>query len=213
VAFSAQFGRFQHHVLTQWTSPDHPEIYLHSNIVVDGRPIGNPREGFGWHTDLTYLQQPTAYTALYGLEVTVQGGNTDFSSLYAAYDALDDEKKRRLDRYRVLRDYQKLYARRANATPLSEAQKARVPQTRHPLIRTHPINGRKGLFLGGNDVVTVLDEDGCDLGRELHDELIAFSIADEFGIAIAGRSAIFSSGITAACSTPPPNTIGSANAA
>ncbi|GAA5236329.1 TauD/TfdA family dioxygenase [Verticiella sediminum] len=180
VAFSARLGPFQHHVLTQWTLPEHPEIYVHSNIVENGRPLGNPREGFGWHTDLTYFERPTAYTVLYGVQVPREGGNTDFASLYAAYDALPQAQRERLQGCSVLRDYRKLYARRSNVEPLTEAQLARTPPTRHPLVRTHPVNGRKGLYLGGNDVVTVLDADGTDIGREIHDELLAFSIGETF---------------------------------
>ncbi len=84
VKFSQLFGPSQLHVLTQWTSKEHAEVYLHSNIVENGKLIGNPREGYGWHSDLTYLAKPTAYTFLYGVETPPTGGNTDFLSMVTA---------------------------------------------------------------------------------------------------------------------------------
>ncbi len=66
VAFSRRFGELEYHVLDQYWLPEQPEVYVISNIVENGKPIGNPREGFGWHTDLSYMPFPTAYTFLYG---------------------------------------------------------------------------------------------------------------------------------------------------
>ena len=68
IAFARRFGSIDLHVLDRYWMPGHPEIYVISNIVEDGRPIGNPREGFGWHTDLNYFANPTAVTLLYAIE-------------------------------------------------------------------------------------------------------------------------------------------------
>lgn len=59
IAFARRFGPIDLHVLDRYWMPGHPEIYVISNIVEDGRPIGNAREGFGWHTDLSSSRRIT----------------------------------------------------------------------------------------------------------------------------------------------------------
>ena len=91
--FTRLFGDPDPHILQQFALPGFPDIVVLSNIVENGRALGNRKEGFGWHTDLTYMAQPAAYTILYGLEVPPEGGDTLFASLYKAYEALDDAEK------------------------------------------------------------------------------------------------------------------------
>ena len=61
-------GELEYHVLDQYRMQIQPEIYVISNVLENGKPIGNPRDGFGWHTDQSYVARPTAYTLLYGVE-------------------------------------------------------------------------------------------------------------------------------------------------
>ena len=75
MAFTRLFGEPLPHVLQQFSLPGYPGIYVLSNIVEDGKPIGNKREGFGWHTDLAYMAQPAACTILYGIEVPPEGAD------------------------------------------------------------------------------------------------------------------------------------------
>ena len=71
-----------------------PEIYIVSNVTVNGQPIGSLGAGEAvWHTDMSYLELPPMASMLYALEVPPVGGNTSFSSMYAIYDALPDEMK------------------------------------------------------------------------------------------------------------------------
>ena len=66
-----------------------PEIYIVSNVKVDGEAIGSLGDGEAvWHTDMSYLDVPPKASMLYSLEVPPQGGNTSFCSMYAVYDAL-----------------------------------------------------------------------------------------------------------------------------
>ena len=174
VAFSKRFGELEYHVLDQYWLAAQPEIYVISNIVENGKPIGNPREGFGWHTDLSYMPFPTAYTFLYGIEVPAEGAETLFCTIYPATDALPPPLRARLDAMTMRHSYQTLHAARTWAKPLTEAQKARSPDVFHPMIRTHPITGRKGIYLGGTEVSIPLDMDPAD-GRKLIDDLFALS--------------------------------------
>ena len=75
-----------------------PEIYIVSNVTVNGQPIGSLGAGEAvWHTDMSYLDVPPMASMLYALEVPPAGGNTSFCSMYAVYEALPDRLKRRID--------------------------------------------------------------------------------------------------------------------
>ncbi len=179
IAFSRGFGALQTHVLNQFLLAGHPEIYVISNVVEDGRPIGNVREGFAWHTDLTYMAAPTAYTILYSLEVPEVGGDTLFASMYAAYDALAPETRAEIQDWRTIRSYAKMYSERAGVAPLTEAQKRRTPDVEQPVLRRHPATGRIGLFVGTDDVAGVVGM-ANPAGLERIAELVDHALQDRF---------------------------------
>src|SRR5215469_2517490 len=75
----------------------HPEIYVVSNVMENGEPIGSLGAGeASWHTDMSYLHDPPKASILYALEVPPTGGNTYFCSMYGAYEFLPEELKRRI---------------------------------------------------------------------------------------------------------------------
>src|SRR6202790_2808882 len=74
----------------------HPEIYVVSNVVENGSPIGSLGAGEAtWHTDMSYLEHPPKASILYALEVPLSGGNTYFNSMYRAYEFLPDMMKKK----------------------------------------------------------------------------------------------------------------------
>src|SRR5262249_14365133 len=74
-----------------------PEIYIVSNVKVNGEPIGSLGDGEAvWHTDMSYLETPPKASMLYSLEIPPHGGNTSFCNMYAIYEALPDSLKRRI---------------------------------------------------------------------------------------------------------------------
>src|ERR1700680_2916111 len=79
-----------------------PEIYIVSNVTVNGQPIGSLGAGEAvWHTDMSYLDVPPMASMLYALEIPASGGNTSFCSMYAVYDALPDPLKRRIANLKI----------------------------------------------------------------------------------------------------------------
>src|SRR5690606_27708043 len=78
VAFSRRFGDLQLHVLDQYRSPTHPEIYVLSNVTKSGETSGeHPDKGtLVWHSDLSFQARPALATLLYGIEVPRRGGDT-----------------------------------------------------------------------------------------------------------------------------------------
>ncbi len=183
VAFIRRFGEPQYHVLNQFLMKSAPEIYVLSNIKEDSTPIGNAYEGIGWHTDYKGQKQNTAYTVLYGIEVPEAGGDTCFASMYKAYEALPEARKRQLDGLRYIYNYGRQYENRLKALdemgvtdhlygrPLSPEQQEYAKQ-RHPvpLVDANPVNGRYWLHMataGCAGVEGMSDDEGIAFVEEL----------------------------------------------
>ena len=186
VALGRLLGELELHVLDQYRLAEHPEIYVISNIIKDGKPIGNPKEGFGWHTDQSYLRHPTAYTLLYGLEVPAEGADTLFCNTYAALEAMDDATRKKVASLRGIHSYTYMrygaseYAQRNTVDgPLRQDQLARVPDVIHPVARTHPHTGRKSLYLGG-DCLAGFEGMTDEGSKALKAELFAFALERRF---------------------------------
>jgi taurine dioxygenase len=155
VAFSRRIGELEIHVRGDCLRPGYPEIFIVSNVVENGVPIGSNDTGQFWHSDLCYLRVPSRASVFYAIEVPVQDGqalgDTMFASATAAYAALPDDIKAKVADLKVVQSYAKGYynpeRRYGRRKPLTEEQKAKTPDIEHPLVRTHPYNGRKCLFV------------------------------------------------------------------
>jgi taurine dioxygenase len=126
-----------------------PEIYVVSNVLKDGEPIGSL--GYGeavWHTDMSYLPDPPMASMLYALEVPPSGGNTEFINLYAVYEALPADLQRNIAVLRIKHDgtYNSGGYARQGVTPSDDPRES--PGVFHPLVCTHPETGRRMLYLG-----------------------------------------------------------------
>ena len=121
-----------------------PKILLVSNVKLNGVPIGAFGDGDMWfHIDSGYTQRPYRYTFLYGVELPSSGGNTLFSNMYRAYDAVPERLKRKLAGCKALHIHE--YKRTAKvdlSTDISDA-----PHWFQPLFITHPRTGKKSLFV------------------------------------------------------------------
>jgi Taurine catabolism dioxygenase TauD, TfdA family len=105
----------------------------------------------GWHTDGAYDQEPFKATQLYALAVPSRGGDTCFASMYAAYDALPPRLRERLEG----RTGAFTYGGRRKATALlDEADRDWTP-VHHPIIRTHPETGRRGLYFDPGKILRI----------------------------------------------------------
>lgn len=127
----------------------YPEIYVVSNVIENGVAIGSLGAGEAvWHTDMSYLDAPPKASMLYAIEIPPSGGNTGFSSMYAAYEALPMSLRQRITGMRVKHDgtYNSGGYVRQGVTPTDNPIDA--PGTFHPLVCTHPDSGRRGLYLG-----------------------------------------------------------------
>jgi taurine dioxygenase len=176
IDFSRRFGPLAIHVLRQFLLEGHPEILLVSNVIENGKPIGLGDAGRYWHSDLSYVAEPSLGSLLHAREIPSEGGDTSFANLSAAYDALPAEMKRRIDGRRAVHSYRKSYdllEKTSSWRPkLSEAQREEVQEVVHPVVRTHPDTGRKALFVNEGFTSRIVD-----LAQQESDEILNFLFA------------------------------------
>jgi taurine dioxygenase len=171
IAFARRFGELEVSPRTQFALPGHPEILVLSNIVVDGKPIGNAEAGRTWHTDMSYTKTPPRGSLLYAREIPVENGralgDTVFASAAAAFESLPQDRQAALIGLRAIhRAGAKKYA---PGSTLADAVKD-MPDVEHPVIRTHPVTGRKAIYVRDGECVGIrgmADADGLPLIKEL----------------------------------------------
>jgi taurine dioxygenase len=166
IAFTRRFGVLEQHVRKEHRLEGYPEILIVSNVLNEqGKAIGVEDAGRFWHSDLSYKQLPSLLSALYALEVPVKDGvvlgHTNFSSTTAAYDAVPEDMKRKLAGMKNVHSYvyyrnQNIQAQKAEQAQgnrvvqehvLTPEHLAQVPDAEMPIVRTHPVTGKKGLFI------------------------------------------------------------------
>jgi taurine dioxygenase len=187
VAFSERFGVVEPHDNLKFTLAEQPKILVLSNDVdAAGNQVGVIDAGDAWHTDHSFKTHPANCTILYSLKNPSQGGATDFTNMYAAYDGLSDNMKDRIANLRGRHSISKLKNKRVqisgareDAVEFYKRQEKAIPDVDHPLVRTHPITGRKSLYCSPRFTVGIVDLDE-DEGDALLDELISHSIKPEF---------------------------------
>lgn len=176
--FARRFGPLEISPRTQFALPAYPEILLLSNIVdAHGQPIGNAEAGLTWHTDLSYTATPPRGSLLYAVEVPTNAhgetlGETWFVSTAAAYDALPPAMQQRLQGLRAIHCAgAKQYA---PGSTLADAVK-HLPEVIHPVIRTHPLTGRKAIYVRTGECVGIVgmpEEEALPLIQALSDFVI-----------------------------------------
>jgi len=112
-----------------------------------------------WHTDSSYRPNPCMGSLLHGIEVSRTGGETHFTNMYAVYEALPEALRRQVEGRRARHDFGHLHTLR-DLRPLTEAERAAMPPVWQPMVRTHPVTGRKSLYISPiyNDAVEGMTE-------------------------------------------------------
>jgi taurine dioxygenase len=152
ITFSKNFGELDPPGPNPYGEPfnkEHPELNVISNVVEDGKPIGNLGDGEAvWHADMTYVEVPPKAAVLHSLEIPPSGGNTYFANMFAAYETLPAELKKMAEGKIAVHDGS------TNSAGMLRKGYKKVTDVReavgahHPLVRTDPNTGRKALFLG-----------------------------------------------------------------
>jgi taurine dioxygenase len=193
VAFARRFGPPEPHVIDQFHHPDDPNILILSNRKRDGVPLGLADAGTYFHSDYSYLQVPARATTLYSIEVPRRGGNTLFADQYAAWEGLPEAMQRRIETLTAIHHYgnrkERDDASRTAASALTPEQKAKMPLITHPIVRTHPVTGRKALYavsgssygivgMPDDEAVALLDELAAHATQEKYVYSFAYGVGD-----------------------------------
>ncbi len=120
-----------------------------SNVIENGQAIGQlgAYEAI-WHTDMSYIPEPPMASALYSLEVPPRGGDTGFCNMYLAYETLAPELRRQVEGRLCRHDASRNSAGELRRGFVDASDPSQAVGAEHPIVRTHPVTGRKALFLG-----------------------------------------------------------------
>lgn len=183
IAFSRQFGPLESHVIGEFALPGYPEIFVVSNVIEQGKPRGAVYAGQYWHSDLSYMAKPSLGSLLLCREMPEIGGDTMWANMYAACETLSEPMRKFLSGLRAVHDYSHAYdtyfAKLKERPPLTPEQKAKTPPVEHPVIRTHPVTGRKALYVNPGfttGIVGMFDEES----RPILEFLFRHSTRPEF---------------------------------
>jgi len=143
--FAARFGPLHTHPLYPGV-PEAPELFILDNHA------GNPTDNDAWHTDITFIETPPMGSILYAKHLPPLGGDTVWSDMKAAYEALSAPLRDFLDGLDAVHDFARGFPARGRvAGAAGEAKHAQAleehPPVLHPVVRTHPETGADGLFV------------------------------------------------------------------
>jgi taurine dioxygenase len=154
IAFSKNFGELDPPGPNPYGEPflkQHPELNVISNVVENGKPMGNLGDGEAvWHADMTYVDVPPKAAMLHALEVPPPeaGGNTYFANMFDAYQALPADLKKAVEGKTAVHDASRNSAGMLRKGYEEVTDVRKTVGARHPLVRTDAKTGRKALFLG-----------------------------------------------------------------
>jgi taurine dioxygenase len=160
--FSARFGALQ--IISSKTEPGMPEVSILSNVMENGAAIGIPDAGQDWHTDMTYNRVPGFVNVLVAHKVPVRDGKplggTAFTNTQAAYEGLPASLKAKLANATAMHDWNLFQehmrvSKGSKRPPPTAAQKAQRPPVPHPVFLTHPISGRKVIYVNPGFTVRI----------------------------------------------------------
>jgi taurine dioxygenase len=160
LAAAQTFGELKQHDKKETHVPGHPDVYYVSNDeVVNGKRI-IPGETF--HTDHSNHPRPPKATMLYAVELPSRGGDTQYVNMHDAYDDLPAATKARVDDLKAVHVYLSKYSPRPLGKITADSLKDVPPPGVHPLVRTHPENGRKALYLNPVRMEAIVGMDDRD---------------------------------------------------
>jgi len=171
------FGELQQHDKKEHHIPGHPDVYYVSNDeIVNGRRI-IPGETF--HTDHSNHPRPPKATMLYAVELPSKGGDTQYVNMHEAYDDLPADTKTRLDGLKAVHVYLSKYSPRPLGSITADSLRDVPPPGVHPIVRTHPDNGRKALYLNPVRIESIEGMEDAD-ALKLIDELMRHSTQKKY---------------------------------
>jgi taurine dioxygenase len=149
--FTARFGELEDHINKSTHHDKHNKVQVFSNVKADGTTTGShPERGtLVWHTDKSYVARPSLATVLRSPAIAAAGGDTLFTNTHAAYDELDAATKQMLDGKQAVHCWAQSRLK-SGERPATAEEIAAAPPVQHPIARTHPVTGRKCIYVGNH---------------------------------------------------------------
>jgi alpha-ketoglutarate-dependent taurine dioxygenase len=160
LAFARKFGELEIHPATPKEQPDREVLRIAHGP--NSRGVEN-----SWHSDVTWREEPSLGSILRAIELPAVGGDTLFSNMVMAYEDLDADLKERLCQMTAVHDIARVFAKRLNKD-VTELH-AKFPPQEHPVIRTHPETGQRGLYVN-----TAFTDHIKGMDRKESDELLKY---------------------------------------
>lgn len=181
---SRQFGSLETTIQRDRKRRVRPEFADISNLGWDGKVL-DPENGRAvynsanqlWHSDASFREVPPKFSLLYAEEIVSSGGETQFCDERAAWDALPDDMKRRVESMVAWHSLMES-RRRTGFVEFTDAERDAFPSVPQPVVRTHPATGRKSLFLGSH--ASHIEGMDREEGAALLIELLEFATQPQF---------------------------------
>jgi alpha-ketoglutarate-dependent taurine dioxygenase len=159
-AFGRLFGELHMHPAAPRELAEHPEI-----LVIHADETSKHVAGENWHSDVSCDLEPPMGSILYMHELPPVGGDTLFASMYAAYEGLSEPMKRFLEPLTAMHEGEHVYRGRYGVNDTGKV----FPKAEHPVVRTHPVSGRKALYVNSGFTTRIVG-----LKRPESDALLQF---------------------------------------
>jgi taurine dioxygenase len=177
---SGVFGRVFEQHNKKFALPECPKVHYISNQ--DRYPDGRRYiPGEGYHTDHSNAEEPPKATLLHAIKLPSSGGDTQFVDMSRAYEGLDADVKRRIDRLRAVHVYQSRHSERKlmGITPGAGAGGTIPKQVSHPLVRVHPETGRRSLYINPIRIDSIIGMDDTE-ALPLLGDLLAHAVQEKY---------------------------------
>jgi len=183
IAFARVMGEPQIYFQPNYHHPRHPEIFVSSNVPMDGHKVGVANTGAYWHTDYQFFPEPLPMTMVRPIEIPSGSRGTSYIDMERALDELPPKLREFVLGARAIHEAKWRYKIQPcdvdkSITQILEEFGAETPTVSHPAVITHPINGRKCLYVSRGFTVG-FEGLSAEAGRERLDEILEHVERDE----------------------------------
>ncbi|MCO6419533.1 TauD/TfdA family dioxygenase [Siccirubricoccus sp. KC 17139] len=183
VAFSRRLGPLEHHAAAKAVHPLHPEIFCVGNYRGEGITANFARGVEQWHADSSYREVPSLASLFYGAICPPEGGETCFLDAVTAYAELPEALKAELEGKIGVHDLGTLsewnHRHTPDRLPMTQEARRRWPPVPHPLVKTHPVTGKRTLFICPA-VISHVEGMSAEAGRALIEAVMQHATQERY---------------------------------
>lgn len=152
IALARKLGEPQIYFQPNYHHPDHPEIFVSANVPIEGRKVGVAGTGRYWHSDYQFFDEPLPFTMVAPRLIPAGNRGTCFVDMEAVYANLPAELAHFVEGTRAIHEAKWRYKIQASdidksITEVLEEFGRITPAVTHPTVITHPVTGRRSLYV------------------------------------------------------------------